>query len=196
MGKLSAKTGALITAKGLGHKSKGAAALAEYIRKKRDKQIRRNQRKHREEIIETRDEEKQLKKVSDLLWSAHLRDDVSSSRSLPIRIECNLHSSLPFQPATHTRLPRSQDTANEHERVTEALRRYSASCAAAERRRRPAERAEAEAEALRELERELWVPPRVQAVTGLSDDLSALPWDFAPTPGACAATRTRVRTHE
>ncbi len=47
-----------------------------------------------------------------------------------------------------------------------------------------AARAEAEAEALRELERELWVPPRVRAVGGLSEDLSALPWDFAPTPGA------------
>jgi hypothetical protein len=77
------KTGALMIAKSLGHRSKGSTALADYIKKKREKQIRRNQRKHREEIIQDRDEEKQLKKASDILWSAYLRDDVRNDPTRP-----------------------------------------------------------------------------------------------------------------
>ncbi len=60
----------------------GSAALAEYVKRKRDKQLRRNQRKHREEITERRDEEKKLKKISDILWSAHLKDQVRSAAQL------------------------------------------------------------------------------------------------------------------
>ena len=77
------KTGALMITKSLGHRSKGSTALAEYVKKKREKQIRRNQRKHREEIIQDRDEEKQLKKASDILWSAYLRDDVRNDPTRP-----------------------------------------------------------------------------------------------------------------
>jgi hypothetical protein len=33
------------------------------------------------------------------------------------------------------------------------------------------------------LEEEMWKPPRTREVTGISEDLSALPWDFEPTPG-------------
>ena len=78
-GKKSSKAGALAL-KGRAPKGKGSLALAEYIKKKRDKQIRRNQRKHREEIIENREEYKQLKKISDIFWSAHLKDEVSRAQ--------------------------------------------------------------------------------------------------------------------
>ena len=72
-------SGSLALAKRGVPKGKGSAALAEYIKRKRDKQIRRNQRKHREEIIENREECKQLKKISDIFWSAHLKDEVSAT---------------------------------------------------------------------------------------------------------------------
>jgi hypothetical protein len=80
-GKTSGKSGALVTGKLGAVKTMGSAALAEYVKRKRDKQLRRNQRKHREEIIERRDEEKQLKKISDILWSAHLKDQVRIYRT-------------------------------------------------------------------------------------------------------------------
>ena len=124
----------------------GQRALTEYIQKKRAKQQRRNLRKQREEVLGDKTAEKELKKISAMLWSAHLKDE---------------------------------DTEVDRARVAAAIKRYQL-----------AEAAGADpSENFRTLEEELWKPPRVRQVSGLSEDLSTLPWDFPPTPEVYAQRR-------
>jgi hypothetical protein len=142
------KGGMLMTAGGrIMHAGKGKDDVMEWVRRKRRKQVLRNQRKHRQEIQETKQFAKQKGILAAIIISSVLDD---------------------------------ADTRADDLRVHQALKDYES----ASRINKTA--------AVADLERKLWIPPRVRDPEGLADPLIPLGMDFVDTPEV-RAERRRLR---
>ena len=129
------------------HVGKGRDDVLEWVKRKRLKQVLKNQRRHREEIFERKQLEKQKSVIAALVVSASLQDE---------------------------------DYHADQARVAEALREYDIKSRSNE------------SAAFAELERRLWIPPRVRDPEGLADSLVPLAFDFVDTPEV-RAERRRLR---
>ncbi len=121
--------------------------LMDWVKRKRLKQVLRNQRRHREEILERKQFEKQKGIIAAIVLSTALQDG---------------------------------DFEADQARVEAALREYDLKSATNK------------SAAFAELERKLWIPPRIRNSEGLSDGLIPLAPDFVDTPEV-RAERRRLR---
>jgi len=119
------------------HKGKTRDDVLEWVKRKRLKQVLKNQRKHREEIQDNKQTTKQKGILAAIVISERLQDD---------------------------------DYFADQQRVQEAIDEYDINSKTDE------------AAAFVELERKLWIPPRVRDADGLSDQIVPLALDFVDTP--------------
>ena len=123
---------------------KGKDDVLAWVKRKRLKQVLRNQRKHREEIQQEKQLDAQQRVIAAIVMSTALQDS---------------------------------DMQADDERIVAALKQYDTDA----RTNKSA--------AWAELERKLWIPPRIRDSDGLSHTALPLPLDFIDTPEVRAERR-------